>query len=113
MESGSIAVFLIVQLPNFAIDCIEDGGWSVVREAQWQVAQIVHDAATVVTIDAGDWNDLHPAHKKPIAQRLFQAARQLVYGESVTVRQPVLAEARIVDGAVVLSFSDYPIFRDC
>lgn len=101
--------FLIVQLPNFAIDCIEDGGWSVVREAQWQVAQIVHDAATVVTIDAGDWNDLHPAHKKPIAQRLFQAARQLVYGESVTVRQPVLAEARIVNGAVVLSFSDYPI----
>ena len=95
--------FLIVQLPNFAIGCIEDGGWSVVREAQWQVAQMVHDAATVVTIDAGDWNDLHPAHKKPIAQRLFQAARQLVYGESVTVRQPVLAEARIVNGAVVLS----------
>ncbi|WP_238567067.1 sialate O-acetylesterase [Bifidobacterium reuteri] len=102
--------FLIVQLPNFAIDCIgEDGGWPVVREAQWKVARMVPDAATVVTLDAGDWNDLHPAHKKTIAERLFQAARQLVYGESLPVRQPQLTEAKVSDGSVVLAFGDYPI----
>ncbi|PLS24365.1 9-O-acetylesterase [Bifidobacterium imperatoris] len=102
--------FLIVQLPNFAIDCVgEDGGWPVVREAQWEVSQMVPDAATVVTLDAGDWNDLHPAHKKPIAERLFQAARQLVYGEPLSVRQPRLAEAKASDGSMVLTFGDCPI----
>lgn len=98
--------FLIVQLPNFAIDCVEDGGWPVVREAQWQVAQTVADVATVVAIDAGDWNDLHPTHKKIIANRLFQAARQLVYGESNDYRQPCLAQVHIEGSAVELTFED-------
>ncbi|WP_240950943.1 sialate O-acetylesterase [Bifidobacterium olomucense] len=104
--------FLIVQLPNFSIDCIEDGGWPTVREAQWRVGETVPDTATIVTLDAGDWNDLHPAHKKPIAQRLFQAARQLVYGESSMARQPVMTRAQVKDGAVILTFDDEPI-ADC
>lgn len=27
--------FLIVQLPGISIDCIEDGGWPLVRVGQW------------------------------------------------------------------------------
>lgn len=98
--------FLIVQLPNFAIDAVEDGGWPAVREAQWQAAQTIADTATVVAIDAGDGNDLHPGHKKTIADRLFRAARQLVYDESCDYRQPCLAQARVEDHAVELTFED-------
>ena len=73
--------FLIVQLPNFAIDAIEDGGWPIVREEQWNVAESLDGVASVVTLDAGECNDLHPHDKQLIASRLYDAALDVVYGE--------------------------------
>ncbi len=73
--------FLVVQLPNCSIDCAEDDGWPLVREGQWEVACRIPDVATVVTLDAGEWNDLHPHDKRLIATRLYEAALDLVYGE--------------------------------
>lgn len=72
--------FLIVQLPKFDIDAIEDGGWPLVREQEWNVANELENVATVVTLDAGEGNDLHPYDKKLVADRVFNAAMDLVYG---------------------------------
>ena len=36
--------FLIVQLPKFDIDAIEDGGWPLVREQEWNVANELENA---------------------------------------------------------------------
>ena len=73
--------FLIVQLPVFSIDNVEDGGWALVRQHEWQVSKTVDDVATVVALDAGEWNDLHPWNKRVVAERLFHAACGLVYGK--------------------------------
>ena len=56
--------FLIVQLPKFGIDAIEDGGWPLIREQEWRVADELEHVAAVVTLDAGESNDLHPHDKK-------------------------------------------------
>ena len=72
--------FLIVQLPKFDIDAIEDGGWPLIREQEWNVANELENVATVVTLDAGESNDLHPYDKKLVADRVFNAAMDLVYG---------------------------------
>lgn len=85
--------FLIVQLPNFGIDCIEDGGWPLVREAQYSVSAELENVATVVTLDAGEWNDLHPRNKRIIADRLFDAAQALLFGKHKT--HPVLGAWKI------------------
>ena len=37
--------FLIVQLPVFSIDGVEDGGWALVRKHQWQAAKSIEDVA--------------------------------------------------------------------
>ncbi len=84
--------FLIVQLPNFAIDAIEDGGWPIIREQEWKVAETVANTATVVSLDAGEGNDLHPHNKKLIADRLFDAAQALVYGRNAKP-QPCIISA--------------------
>ena len=44
--------FLIVQLPVFSIDGVEDGGWPLVRKHQWEASSLIEDVATVVTLDA-------------------------------------------------------------
>lgn len=98
--------FLIVQLPNFSIDGVEDGGWPVVREQQWVVAESDRHTATVVTIDSGAWNDLHPTNKKPIGERLYLAALGLVYGEIKAYVQPKLSTVDIQPNQVNLYFED-------
>lgn len=82
--------FLFVQLPNFGIDLDDDSNWPLIREAQRQVS-IIPNAGMVTAIDLGEYNDLHPLNKKPVAQRLALAARALAYGEEVEYSGPVPA----------------------
>jgi sialate O-acetylesterase len=58
------------------------------REVQANVAGEDGNAALIVTIDTGEWNDIHPLDKKTIADRLALAARKLAYGERITAGGP-------------------------
>ena len=89
--------FLIVQLPNFSIDAIEDGGWPLIREQEWMVAEKLDHVASVATLDAGEGNDLHPHNKKLIADRLFDAALALVYGQNAKP-QPRIVSMSVESG---------------
>ena len=103
--------FLIVQLPVFSIDNVEDGGWALVRQHEWQVSKTVDDVATVVALDAGEWNDLHPWNKRVVAERLFHAACGLVYGKNSTHRNaPEPKSAVLTDGELVIDFAGGPLY---
>jgi sialate O-acetylesterase len=66
--------FFVVQLPEFDIDVAEgDMGWSVVRAAQAAVAAALDDVAVVVGMGCGEWNDLHPADKRGLGERVARA----------------------------------------
>ncbi len=93
--------FLIVQLPNFSIDAIEDGGWPLIREQEWMVAEKLDHVASVVTLDAGEGNDLHPHNKKLIADRLFDVALALVYGGN-SKPQPYIVSANVESGLLCM-----------
>ncbi|MCX7008765.1 MAG: hypothetical protein NTY53_16205 [Kiritimatiellaeota bacterium] len=71
--------FFIVQLPAH-----EAQGWPMLRESQLVVFRQTKNAGFVVTIDHGEKDNIHPADKKPVGERLALEACRLIYGENVT-----------------------------
>ncbi|MDD4689091.1 MAG: leucine-rich repeat protein [Eubacteriales bacterium] len=67
--------FIIVQLPAYDYAKSFGGVRSAigVREGQFNVSQRLDRVATVITIDTGDANNIHPADKMPIADRCVLA----------------------------------------
>lgn len=91
--------FLFVQIAPFS------GQPPEIREAQLLAWQETRNTAMVVTIDAGDVEDIHPANKRPVGERLARAARFLAYGEPVAYSGPVYAGATFGDGRAVVRFT--------
>jgi sialate O-acetylesterase len=65
------------------------GYWAILREQQRQCLQIPN-TAMAVTIDCGEWNDLHPTDKKTVGDRLALHARRMVYDEDIVSCGPAV-----------------------
>jgi sialate O-acetylesterase len=94
--------FLYVQLPNFqeAQYSPANSNWASVREAQRQTLAIPH-TAMAVTIDLGEWNDIHPLDKKDVGERLALAADYLIYGHKDLVYSGPMFRWASIDGPQV------------
>ncbi len=77
----------------------------MIREAQLLTLSRVPQTAMVVTTDVGDANDIHPARKKPVGERLALAARALAYGEKIESSGPLFESSEFKDGKVIVHFS--------
>ncbi|QTL99038.1 sialate O-acetylesterase [Iocasia frigidifontis] len=98
--------FLYVQLPNYGqnVDYSAESNWAVIREAQLK-ALSVSNTAMVVTIDIGEWNDLHPLNKKDVGIRLALAARFRVYGEEdIVYSGPIYSSMKVEGKKIILTF---------
>jgi len=98
--------FLYVQLPNFgdANYLPTEGSWPILREAALK-ALAIPNTGMAVTIDLGEWNDIHPDNKKDVGERLALAARKLVYREKSLVSSgPLYRSSEIRDEEIVLNF---------
>ncbi|MEQ8473974.1 MAG: sialate O-acetylesterase [Marinoscillum sp.] len=98
--------FIVIQLPNFmeVNYSPEESSWARMREAQSEVLAM-ENTGLVVTIDLGDWNDIHPENKKPVGQRVALVARNVAYGEQDLVYSgPICKSAKVKEGKVVLNF---------
>ena len=58
-----------------------------------------------VTIDCGDANDIHPAHKQPVGARLALAACAIAYGQKLEYSGPVFESMKIKGANAVLRFT--------
>lgn len=74
--------FLIVQLPNYmeANNLPSESNWALMREAQLKTLA-VPNTGMAVTIDIGEWNDIHPLNKKDVGIRLALVAQKVAYNE--------------------------------
>lgn len=99
--------FYYVQLPNYgdATYLPVESGWAVAREATLQSLDIPH-TGMAVTIDLGEWNDIHPDRKKEVGDRLALIARHFNYGEKDLVYSgPLYQSSEIQGNKIVVSFS--------
>ncbi|HEY4060596.1 MAG TPA: sialate O-acetylesterase [Puia sp.] len=100
--------FLFVQLPNFmeARDKPVGSQWAELREAQRLTLALPH-TAMAVTIDIGEWNDLHPLDKQDVGRRLALQAERIVYGRKDFISSgPMYRSMRIKENKVHLRFTE-------
>lgn len=99
--------FLIVQLPNFMETKKEpaESNWALLREAQLDALSLPN-TALAVTIDIGEWNDIHPVDKKDVGKRLALAAEKIAYGDNVVYSGPIYKSMDIIGNKIILSFTN-------
>jgi sialate O-acetylesterase len=98
--------FYYVQLPNF-MDynyLPSESKWAELRESQLKALR-VPNTAMAVTIDLGEWNDLHPDNKKDIGIRLALAALKMSYNENIEYSGPLFDKATIEGNTITISFT--------
>lgn len=99
--------FFYVQLPNFkpAAPQPSESDWAELRFAQFKTLKKSANTAMAVTIDVGEWNELHPHNKKAVGERLALAAQALVYNHDIEYSGPLFKKAKRKKGTVQLSFT--------
>jgi sialate O-acetylesterase len=101
-----ILPFLFVQLPNFmeARYLPSESQWAELRFGQLKSLS-VPNTAMAVTIDIGEWNDIHPLEKKVVGERLALAARKLAYGnEKIVYSGPLYKSSVKVADSIMIEF---------
>ncbi|MCK9160326.1 MAG: sialate O-acetylesterase [Bacteroidaceae bacterium] len=99
--------FFIIQLPNFMQSHLQpvESDWAQLRNRQFKVTRTVSNAALIVTIDLGEWNDIHPLNKKAVGHRLSLQVQKLVYGDKKLVSEGPMYESATIEGnKVIISF---------
>ena len=98
--------FLYAQLPGF-MDVEyspSESDWARLRQSQLE-ALTLPNTGMAVTIDAGEWNDVHPLDKKDIGERLALWAEHLSYGsKDPDYSGPVYHSYKVEGNKVILYF---------
>ena len=99
--------FLFVQLPNFMEAKSEptESDWALLREAQLKTLSLPN-TGMAVTIDIGEWNDIHPVDKKDVGDRLALAAEKIAYGDDVVYSGPIYKSMKVEGNKIILSFTN-------
>ena len=100
--------FVYVQLANFMDrDFLPvESNWAELRDAQLK-ALAVENTAMAVTIDLGEWNDIHPLNKKDVGYRLALGARHLAYGEKELVYSGPIYRTHTIQGNQIIVQFDH------
>lgn len=101
--------FVVMQLPNWSDGHYEsniqnDMGWAWLRQAQADAAHAAGNAGVAVTIDAGEWNDLHPEKKQTGGTRAALEALRIAYGKTFISPSPVMHKCILNKSKFVVNF---------
>jgi sialate O-acetylesterase len=100
--------FLFVQLTNFMETTPEptESNWAQLRQSQLESLK-VPNTGMAVTIDLGEWNDIHPLNKEDVGKRLALLARKMAYGEkTIQASSPLPCKATFNEHKVIISFEN-------
>jgi sialate O-acetylesterase len=102
------APYLWAQLPNFMDRTYlpSESQWAELRESQLKSLS-VPNTAMAVTIELGEWNDIHPDNKKDVGYRLALGAQKIAYGDNNIVYSGPLYQSFVIEGnKIILSFTN-------
>jgi sialate O-acetylesterase len=99
--------FLLVQLPNYQDYTYlpVESSWALFRESQFK-ALLLPNTGMAVTIDIGEWNDIHPWNKHDVGSRLALVAQKVAYGENLIYSGPLFQSANVDGNKIIVSFTN-------
>jgi sialate O-acetylesterase len=100
--------FLFTQLPNFEEVNVEitKYDWAYFRESQLK-ALAIPNTGMAVTIDVGEYNDIHPTNKKDVGYRLALTAQKVAYSEkNIVYSGPIYKSMKFEGNEVILTFTN-------
>ncbi|RZJ76379.1 MAG: sialate O-acetylesterase [Flavobacterium sp.] len=98
--------FYYVQLPNYGDTKYQPGesSWAILREAALETLKVSF-TGMAVTIDLGEWNDIHPDNKKDVGERLALIAQKWNYGvKNLVFSGPIYTSSAVEGNQIVISF---------
>jgi len=101
--------FVIVQLANYMEPSAQpqNSNWSVVREAQRQVAQKTDNVELACIIDLGEKVDIHPLRKREVAQRIAMGFDHMLWNKRLPLSPQVTTAS--AQGKEVTLILDQPL----
>jgi sialate O-acetylesterase len=98
--------FVIVQLANFmeAKSQPTESNWAELREQQRKVSQTIPNTGLAVTIDIGEWNDIHPLNKKEVGKRLSLQVQKALFDKNIIADGSVYESMKMNGNKIILSF---------
>lgn len=107
LEDGDLP-FIIIQLPtaNFSTIYAPERIGTGVRAAQWNVSERLENVETVVSIDTGATNNVHPSDKQPIADRAAAFIRDYINGTESDIKSPSFDYMERSGDTLVLHFKN-------
>lgn len=100
--------FYYVQLANFleAKEMPVESNWAALRQQQLDMLKIPN-TGMAVSIDIGEWNDIHPLNKKDVGERLALHALKNQYAKKdIIISGPLVKKHKVNKNKVTLEF-DY------
>ena len=82
-----------------------ESDWAELREAQVHATKVLPNVGVAVITDAGDKDDIHPARKAIVGERLALLARVIAYAERFTGRSPQFESVSFGGGRATLAFA--------
>lgn len=99
--------FLYAQLPGFmeVEYSPSESDWARLRQSQLE-SLFLPNTGMAVTIDIGEWNDVHPLDKKDVGERLALWAEHLAYGsKDPDFSGPIYHSYQIEENKIILYFN--------
>lgn len=99
--------FGIVQLTAYRREQaqpVEASTWAAVRDVQRRVSEDLPNVGLAIITDLGDAEDIHPANKRGVGQRLALWALAEVYGKPYVAGGPMLSDVSVTGDRVTLTF---------
>ncbi len=103
--------FYIVQLPNYGPIVTNNApfNWAVIRNEQAKLANS-KDIHVITTLDLGEYNDIHPANKASVGERIANLLLQKEYGfKNIKADAPSFLKAQQINSNLILQFNNINI----
>ena len=100
--------FMIQQLVNngpASDDANARSSWSILREAQVQVAETVPNCGIAVGIELGSAFTIHPPNKQEVGKRLALVALEKTYGQKIESSGPRYSSMKIEGNSIRITFT--------